>query len=492
MRMSAVVNWALFLAIVVASSSALEKDPVSITQKKDSPLSTDEKKDPTLKKRKSLKVREQKKEDPTLSAGGKKDSTTKKLNTNPGLRPEPTKPKSPITTTEPAMAALILRTLDRYAEDVRDKTEIDRRVEKALSANPSNRKTAQRLIKNFRHASLTKRKTVLGEWSDISGTTAVSEEEYRKVFGGKKKLRVDSGNEKVKELERSKLGPKHTKSQSPNDEDVDEKPSSDDDRSLVPSNELPRYMQLASGAEARYQIEVGLGDHPLVLSDELPRYAQADLRYQLYYNGMWCHYETDEDAWLDGDSDSDEIYIIITVVDENGNTTTTKRPTRHDPPYYWDVDTGEYRPKSADRVSRIWGGVNGRTPRDLLVSVEVWDRDDGNPEDTAEAVRLAWATAGAIASATVEHNPLIAVIALGAAGVVEAIVDLMGHRDDLIEAKNVTVTAQQMADWVQSGMRTWRREDRPAHFRTIHNGSGNSEGADYHVYFAFHTPLALE
>jgi hypothetical protein len=376
----------------------------------------------------------------------------------PRLRPEvavaPKAPtvKAPVKTADPEMAALIIRSLDRYARDVQDKSELDKRVDQALSGDPSNRKAAIRLLANFRRLALSRRQAVLGKWANILTEPKITDAQYRSVFQRNERPRLKPAAAREPARARPNLTPKHSRSQSPNDEDENGKPGPGG-QSLLPSDPQPSFVRLAGGAA---------------------------LRYQLYYNGMWCHYETDSDAWLDGDSDSDEIYVIITVVQANGTTTTTKFPQRHDPPYYWDVDDGEYRPRSANTITRIWGGANGRTAQDVFVSVQVWDRDNGNAEDAERA------------AVTAEHNPLIAVVALAAAGVVEAVVDLMGGEDDLVEVKNQQVTARQMEDWVQAGMRTFRREDRPCHFRTIHNGSGNTEGADYHVYFAFHSPLALE
>jgi hypothetical protein len=203
---------------------------------------------------------------------------------------------------------------------------------------------------------------------------------------------------------------------------------------------------------------------------------------------LWCHSESDEDHL----TDSDEIYAIVTVTDDNGDSVTTRFPRRDDPAWYYDVDSGERRPKR-DVISRIWGGNNGKAARDLAITVWVWEQDSGDPEERKQATDLVWKAAVVICGAVGEANPLVCVVAAAVAAVFEGVVAIVsGGEDDLVQEKTYYASADQMQSWVESGMRSWPREPISGHFRTIHNGSGNAEGADYHVYFSFHTPLPPE
>ncbi|MCC6447008.1 MAG: hypothetical protein IT210_26585 [Armatimonadetes bacterium] len=374
-------------------------------------------------------------------------------------------------------ATLILTLLDRYARNVRNKTDLDRQLEKRLAGNPRSRSIAKRMVSASRRISGERQRAVRS--LDQEADSDRFEERYRLAF---QKLRQDYPSSKLagsREMrdKRSGLTRKHSRSESPADE-LDADKGGPERRSPVKEksrrNERPE----------RSLFPADLFSSPIRLA------GQGASLYQLYFNGMWCHYETDEDHL----TDSDEIYIIVSVLDEYGNSVTRRYPQRHDPPYYWDVDTGEYRPKSGS-IALAWGGVNGLAARDLIVTIWVWEQDSGNAEEIEEATDLAWKVALTICGATIEDaGPVPCVLSIIAAGVIDAVVAIAtGGEDDLVgDAKTVEVSADQMENWVNGGMRTFRREDLSCHFRTIHNGSGRTEGADYHVYFAFHSPLALE
>ncbi len=376
-------------------------------------------------------------------------------------------------------AAVLMNLIARYASNVTDKTELDKRFEQSLSTDQGGRQAARRMIANLQRAPLVERRTVFGKWADTAATAKFSPADVRRTFGRLSSLRplIASPEEPaVQAKPGSQL--KHKRFESPNDERPDARPGSDERR---PFREwIPRDRDWIPGPGAQQRFFF-----PKVLP---VAWAQPRVdHYQLYYNGMWCRYETDEDHL----TDSDEIYAIVTITEANGTTKTVSIPSRHDPPYYWDVDDGEYRPKSGN-IRLIWGGAQGKTARDVAVTVWVWEQDSGDPEERRQAIDLTWKAAAAICAATVENTVVPCVIAILGAAAIEGIVAIVsGGDDDLVGEGSVTaqVSADQMRRWVNSGLRTFRRGDLPCHFRTIHIGKGNSEGADYRMYFAFHIPL---
>jgi hypothetical protein len=60
-----------------------------------------------------------------------------------------------------------------------------------------------------------------------------------------------------------------------------------------------------------------------------------------------------------------------------------------------------------------------------------------------------------------------------------------GGEDDPLSVETVTVSADQIREWAADPPASTRRGNIPYHFSTIHNGYGNSDGADYHFYFSF-------
>lgn len=383
--------------------------------------------------------------------------------------------KAPPKPRDKEAAALILHHLRRYAADARNKTDVDFRVEKRVGKDPKTRAAALRLIKNLDRSPDFARQAVMGDQADLPLETSFPQERYREVFGRLAKY----GNRAIKEPEgiedkgwsRPKT-PKDKGTESPGYDRESGKP--------LPDEQPPfrRWLERAPWPRAGLFTGWRL----------LPALYQED-RYQLYYNGMWARYET----YNDHGSDSDEIYLLATIAESDGDSITVRMPSRNDPPYYVDVDGGGTRPRSG-QIRRIWGGPDGKQAQDLSVTVWAWEQDSGDPEERRMATDLTWKTAEGVCAFIGEAHPLFCVLALVAAGVIEgAVAILSGGDDDLVgEAQVRAVSAGTMRDWVAGGLRTWGREPFPGHFRTVHRGSGNADGAEYRVYFAFHSPLALE
>ncbi len=386
-------------------------------------------------------------------------------------------PQKPLVKSkDPEAAAILVNLIARYASDVKDKTDLDKNVQKALSADPGSRQVARRMIANLQRASVAKRQAVLGRWADTAATAKFAPADARRAFERLARYRpvVASGEEPAAAPPGAQL--KHRRFENPNERD-DGRPG--------PGERRPFNQWIPKGGKWIPEREVEQrspfpGIVPVVEAQDQPN------RYQLYYNGMWCRYETDEDHG----TDSDEVYAIVTITEGGGTATTLRIPGGNDPRYHWDVDDGEHRPRSGT-IRRIWGGSRGRTARDLTLAVWAYEQDSGDPEERRQAIDLTWKAAMAICGATIETGPIPCVLSILGAALVEGLIAILtgGEDDPVGDVITSNITADQMSRWVDSGLRTWRRGDLPSHFRTIHIGSRNSEGADYRLYFAFHIPL---
>ena len=385
---------------------------------------------------------------------------------------------------DPEATALLIHLVDRYAKNLSDKTELDKRVEQELSKEPGSRETARRMMANFRSIPLPERQAVLGRWADISAEAKVTTEQYRTAFerlakSAKKPQPATSSDEHAGRA-RTNLTPKHYRSEKDNRKQPgprDRKPGERTPDRRQPNTREPGDLSAFVWQEKSrpfYQAAF-----PAVYVKARP---QQD-RYVLRYEGMWCHSETDGDF-----GDSDEIYIVTQVIDSRGDAWRTTHPRPHEPDlWYEDVDHNGTR---TGPRRRCWGGQDGKAAQDLTLIVTAFEQDNGDVDEVAASLAavgsVAWVICGVLAWA----SPAVpaAVAAACAVAIVSSALLLVwdffsGGSDDLISVETVSITAHQIRDWADQPPRLSRRGNIPYHFSTVHVGKGNAAGADYHFYF---------
>ena len=83
---------------------------------------------------------------------------------------------------DPEAAALLLNLIARYAADVPDKTDLDRKIEAALGGSPESRRSAQRMIDKFHKLPQDFRQTTYGQYATIT-TQPFERARYEAAFG---------------------------------------------------------------------------------------------------------------------------------------------------------------------------------------------------------------------------------------------------------------------------------------------------------------------
>ena len=382
---------------------------------------------------------------------------------------------------DPEAVALLIHLLDRYASEVPDKTELDKRVEQRLSQNGVTRESARRMMANFRKISLSERRAVLGQWAEIPTRERIPESRYRAAF------------ERAAQAAGRLRHPISTDSHPPN-------PSTRRSPKQLGPNRKPKSLGLLQPGYP-HTILTSFRQETDPWDSEIPRVQHISYtpalafqqpaypRYMVWYEGLWCHEETS----IDGTGDSDQIYIITTVTDEAGNVTTRLHPRPYGTDTYDLMNTSDHRTGPRSRVSgnglgRRGRPISGLPAQDLTLTVAVFEHDEGDPEETASAVGAAVAIGAA--SCFLVPVPACLLFVAGAAvlGVVAAL--LSGGGDDLISTETVLISSSQITQWAAQEPRL-KEGEIPYHFSTIHEGGAfditnpldGPAGADYHVYF---------
>jgi hypothetical protein len=410
---------------------------------------------------------------------------SKNYNKEPNLEKKQSRSRRPVKMVkDPEALALFLQLLERYANSGLGKSEIDQRLDRALNTQPKSREVASRIVSNFRKLSSSERSTLLGKFADITPDTGFSPKTYQTAFerlaaSYKSNQNQDSEPDEIKRRPGSNMTQKHSELENPNYRENDLKdrksPKRNQDERKPPDRTIKRK-PISLSEESKYGLHQPEFINAIHTTTSAWHPYQESPRYTLWYEGLRCRSETDEDhlSW------SDEIYVITTVTDASGNNSTTRHPLPYEHDWYINLDDGDTRtgPRRA-----CWGGRDGRQAQDLTLTVSLFEQDSGNPEDTEDAMKLIWSAAGAICGATVHNTVVPCVIAFAVALVVELAVDIFtGGDDDLVEIKTRTITADQLRRWDQRDPR--QRGDIFYHFSTVHqNYEDNAAGADYQVFF---------
>jgi hypothetical protein len=360
--------------------------------------------------------------------------------------------KSPSSASVPMFVHL----LDRYARDVPEKTDFDRAVEAAMVKGKHSRNAAADLVKNFLAIPLTARQAAYGAFADPTGRNIPAKQIRETIINALKAARP-------RPIDRQAV-PNPVKPAKPTEKDLKsdgvdkaEPPPSPDDDFMVST--VLRSL------------------HHSVTKPRSPRPAEP---LQIRYVGLYCREEAD----IDQGSNSDEIYLVTSVIDvaralPEGSPLNHPTGSHH----YEDVDTGEVR---RGPVISCYTGP----PKDLTLLVTMKEFDFGDPNAFREEVRLVvdivLAAVGAVAGAAggVGEAILGALIGAGLGELLtDAINGLLDTEDDLIEAKSVFLSADDLANMYRSEVRD--RRDIRYHFSTRHN---ENEGADYFAMFFVEDP----
>lgn len=379
---------------------------------------------------------------------------------------------------DPEAMALFMHLLERYANNAPDKSEADLRLEQRSVKTPNSRAAIKRLVEKFRKIPAADRTQLLGSYANISPTMKLPKQRYDAAF-----RRVAGTARQIPKLER--FTPEEampTRPGQPNtgkkgiDREPIERPSHD--RSAIESERL--FWPLLSGAG---MFTFGNGAGPNFGVGIAPAHAalapwQAN-EYRLTYTGLRCR----EEAFYDGGTISDEIYIITSALDPNDSdrsAVTTKHPqggAYGEDEYYTELDDGNVRRGPNRNVwhSNQWGGGT----RDLVLWASVFEQDSGNPEETKEEISDALDAAKELC----DGCPGWLVFVLDA---LDFLVDnVFSFEDDLIEKVERRIDARDIPAYVNERDDTHQLHEYERisyHFRTRHNAN---EGADYRVYFRF-------
>jgi hypothetical protein len=383
---------------------------------------------------------------------------------------------------DPEAMALFMHLLERYANNAADKSEMDLRLERKLAKSPGSRAAIKRLVEKFRKIPAADRQQLLGSYANISPTMKIPKQRYEASFS-----RAARTVRQIPKLDRFvpeeaipvSPGPLNGGKKGLDREPIDRLPR---DRSALELEQS--FWPLLGGAEM-FTYAGGSGPYSGdgVAAIYTPFTPWQAGEYRLTYTGLRCRDET----FYDGGTNSDEIYIITSVLDPNDRdraAVTTKHPQgdryRGDD-YYTELDDGNVRQGPNRNVwhSNQWGGG----ARDLLLVVSVFEQDFGDPDETKEEVSDAIEAARELCD--------------GCPGWLEFVLDALdflvdnvfSFEDDLIERVERRIDAQDIPEYVgernnDHRLRTYEHDGRAIryHFRTRHNAN---EGADYRVYFRF-------
>lgn len=359
----------------------------------------------------------------------------------------------------PEAAALILGLLARYADDVQDKTEVDRSVARALDA--MNARAALRDgIRRFEARPIAERRLALGSFADTDLRAKRPVDRYRAVFGQLGRTRGAVVAPLVPATLADPFGVATTSGATTNTKLARQE-------NLGPLPQVaPRVVKGALGAPA-----AGSGLQVL-----RPATTPGEPWSVVKYTGLWCESEMD---W-DRGSDSDEIYVVVSALTLGADGLPVVTSTRHPmtQAYYGDVDSREKRDWP---IAEVWRG----TGQDLQLVVHVMEQDGGDPDAFLAAVGATWATGLGVAVLTGG----IALVGAALASIFETVVwilDLVfGAADDPVgDPQSITLSAERLRQLRGSDAPPYGSTGMAAELRTRHTGGG----ADYRVLFRVDAP----
>ena len=338
---------------------------------------------------------------------------------------------------DPEAFATLINLLARYAQGAPARTSLDLRVERAFSGWALGRSIAQRMVRTFDAIPLDRREELLGR--DHAQAARIVIPEPRQLAA-------------LVRLQGLHLPPRPTP------------PDDGEEGGYHPPRLEPTGQPGGSNAP-----DAAPAPAPAPRPNGGARVARSPT--QLYYRGFYCREESDFDRF----TDSDEIFVVSTVIyqvgDEN-RVKTLKHPI--DAQEYEDIDSGEWK---RGPTALCWSGSR----RPLSLAVHVFESDDQNPQEYADEVRAAVTLGLAALGAAV---PAAAPLAMSD-GVKDAITTLiqflLASGADLIGDAYRDFSVGQIMELEGMPARIGRKSRIPYHFRTSHVG----DGANYAVYFTF-------
>ena len=236
-----------------------------------------------------------------------------------------------LETVDPEIASLALTLLARFATDAPDKTPLDLELARGLAGMPAGQAVAAKMVQNFGSIPVQKRREVFGDRAEVAYDRGAID---ARLSGPPRSsnfhtLRVIAG------------------------------------RATIPTG-LRTAATDANTAPVPPEIFVTTVD--------------PDQQFRLTYKGLYCKEETN---W-DGATNSDEIYLITTVIGVDDNGQNVVRTERHPltTTCYSDVDTGESR---VGPVAAVWQGKN----EPISLMVHCFEHDYGDPNKYKAEIELA-------------------------------------------------------------------------------------------------------
>jgi hypothetical protein len=206
---------------------------------------------------------------------------------------------------------------------------------------------------------------------------------------------------------------------------------------------------------------------------EPPPEPPASTTYILEYTGLHCVDESSLDRW----SNSDEVYVITSVVTVTPDGENLHRSEKHPltRSHYGDVDDGE---SQSGPVAACWAGRLGSLDQRVSLVSTVWEHDDGDPDAYKAEID---AVLGAAAAIVCYVKPPLCGVAITLQPVLKWVIkSVIGSGDDLIADAYRTITKSEFLEYEASPLKKdpdW--DSIPYHFYTQHKGGG----ADYRVLF---------
>ena len=186
-------------------------------------------------------------------------------------------------------------------------------------------------------------------------------------------------------------------------------------------------------------------------------------QYSINYTGLLCEKET---TW-DRGTNSDEIFVVASVVPayQPETSQTIKNPI--DRSYYPDVDSGEFR---LGPIANIWRGP----AQEITLHCIVYEQDDGDPNKYRDKIKVAVDTIALAAKGYFGWAPPDVVKDF----MTNIINDAFGSEDDLIQEQYMTISKQQLITYGSTPSTEYIKSDThtntkiPHNFYTTHKGGG--------------------
>jgi hypothetical protein len=360
-------------------------------------------------------------------------------------RSRPKGEKSNQASVDRGALATLLGVLERHAQNDKNQSDLDRRVDSAMKGMADSRQIASRLVTQFKSLSPDVQKKLLGS-SGVPQTEAITAEQF-----------LDA----LKQLAGKQTAEGSYLKREPDEPPIDVKKLSNKGR--TEEAESNQETQPRPGQRTPSRSRWSTGPHPLPVS-LATYYLSAQLPVPtLEYSGIYCREESD----VDQGTASDEIYIVTSVVRGN-NVRSEKHPSSRN--YYTSIDTGDKRNGPA---ATCWSGNSA----DLCLVTTVFEqdssdnrswRDNLNSQDLLVRLAVLGQTLGGAPACTTAPGFIEMVL--------DPIEDVPGI-DDVISSVGVTISDSDLTDYADAA----ESESRGIlyDFLTYHRG----DGAKFRVYF---------